>query len=90
MQATAIEISLILLSFLLPLAIVLPVGGVFVDRWNVCQLDERQCAYAGQFIRHSRTTSKGHLVILGLVGIGVSIILMAAFANIPVTMVATA
>jgi hypothetical protein len=37
----------------------------------------------------SRTRSKGHLVILGLVGIGVSIILMAAFANIPVTMVAT-
>ena len=43
-----------------------------------------------QFIRHfARTRSKGHLVILGLVGIGISIVLMAAFANIPVTMVAT-
>jgi DHA3 family macrolide efflux protein-like MFS transporter len=43
-----------------------------------------------QLIRHfAREKSKGHLVILGLVGIGISIVLMAAFANIPVTMVAT-
>src|SRR6202162_5626744 len=35
MHATATEISLILVSFLLPLAIVGPVAGVFVDRWNV-------------------------------------------------------
>lgn len=43
-----------------------------------------------QFIHHfARKKSKGHLVILGLVGIGVSIALMAAFANIPVTMAAT-
>jgi len=43
-----------------------------------------------QFIRHfARKKSKGHLVILGLVGIGISIVLMAAFGNIPVTMVAT-
>jgi DHA3 family macrolide efflux protein-like MFS transporter len=43
-----------------------------------------------QLIRHfAREKSKGHLVILGLVGIGISIMLMAAFANIPITMVAT-
>jgi predicted MFS family arabinose efflux permease len=43
-----------------------------------------------QFIhRFARNRSKGHLVILGLLGIGVSIVLMAAFATIPVTMVAT-
>jgi DHA3 family macrolide efflux protein-like MFS transporter len=43
-----------------------------------------------QLIRHfAHEKSKGHLVILGLVGIGISIMLMAAFANIPVTMVAT-
>jgi DHA3 family macrolide efflux protein-like MFS transporter len=43
-----------------------------------------------QLIRHfAREKSKGHLVILGLVGIGISIMLMAAFANIPVTMAAT-
>ncbi len=43
-----------------------------------------------QFIHHfARKRSKGHLVILGLLGIGVSIVLMAAFANIPVTMIAT-
>src|SRR3984893_1175723 len=35
MHASATEISLILVSFLLPLAIVGPVAGVFVDRWNV-------------------------------------------------------
>lgn len=35
MHATATEVSLILVSFLLPLAIVGPVAGVFVDRWNV-------------------------------------------------------
>src|SRR5215472_5636488 len=35
MHATATQISLILVSFLLPLAIVGPVAGVFVDRWNV-------------------------------------------------------
>src|SRR5580704_3538058 len=35
MHATATEISLILVSFLLPLAIVGPVAGVFVDHWNV-------------------------------------------------------
>ena len=41
-------------------------------------------------IRHfALKRSKGHLVILGLVGIGVSILLMAAFANIPLTIVAT-
>ena len=43
-----------------------------------------------QLIRHfAREKSKAHLVILGLVGIGISIVLMAAFANIPVTMAAT-
>ena len=43
-----------------------------------------------QFLHHfARKKSKGHMVVLGLVGIGVSIILMAAFGNIPVTMVAT-
>jgi DHA3 family macrolide efflux protein-like MFS transporter len=43
-----------------------------------------------QFIHHfARKRSKGHLVVLGLIGIGVSIVLLAAFANIPVTMMAT-
>ena len=43
-----------------------------------------------QFIHHfARKRSKAHLVILGLLGIGLSIVLMAAFANIPVTMLAT-
>jgi len=43
-----------------------------------------------QFIHHfARKRSKGHMVVLGLIGIGVSIVLMAAFANIPVTMAAT-
>lgn len=35
MHASATEISLILVSFLLPLAIVGPLAGVFVDHWNV-------------------------------------------------------
>lgn len=35
MHGTATQIGLILVSFLLPLAIVGPVAGVFVDRWNV-------------------------------------------------------
>ena len=43
-----------------------------------------------QFIhRFARQRSKGHLVILGLLGIGVSIVLMAIFSNVPVTMAAT-
>ena len=43
-----------------------------------------------QFIHHfARKRSKGHLVILGLLGIGVSIVWMAAFANVPVTVAAT-
>ena len=46
--------------------------------------------FGSQFIhRFARQRSKGHLVILGLVGIGASIALMAAFSNIPVTMAAT-
>ena len=35
MHATPTEVSLILVSFLLPLVFVGPVAGVFVDRWNV-------------------------------------------------------
>src|SRR5690348_2400203 len=35
MHGTATQISLILVSFLLPFAFVGPVAGVFVDRWNV-------------------------------------------------------
>lgn len=35
MHASATQISLILVSFLLPFAIIGPVAGVFVDRWNV-------------------------------------------------------
>ncbi len=43
-----------------------------------------------QFIhRFARHRSKGHLVVLGLLGIGISILLMAIFSNVPVTMAAT-
>ncbi len=35
MHAGATEVSLILVSFILPLAIVGPLAGVFVDRWNL-------------------------------------------------------
>ncbi len=35
LHATAAEISLILVAFLLPLGVVSPLAGVMVDRWNV-------------------------------------------------------
>ncbi len=35
MHGTATQVSMILVAYLLPLAIVSPLAGVFVDRWNV-------------------------------------------------------
>src|ERR1044071_5977119 len=35
LHGTATQISMILVSFLLPLAFVSPVAGVFVDKWNL-------------------------------------------------------
>src|SRR6185436_14592180 len=35
LHATAAEISLILVAYLLPLGLVSPLAGVMVDRWNV-------------------------------------------------------
>jgi len=35
MHGTATQVSMILVAYLLPLAVVSPLAGVFVDRWNV-------------------------------------------------------
>src|SRR5689334_11698205 len=37
MNGTAAQITLITVSFMLPFALISPVAGVFVDRWNVKQ-----------------------------------------------------
>src|SRR5205085_12676432 len=34
-HGTATQVTYVLISFMLPLAFISPVGGVFVDRWNV-------------------------------------------------------
>src|SRR5579864_7984061 len=35
MHGTPVQVSMILVSFLTPLAILSPIAGVFVDKWNV-------------------------------------------------------
>src|SRR5438477_9522221 len=35
MHGTPTEVSLVLISFLVPFAFISPLAGVFVDRWNV-------------------------------------------------------
>src|SRR5690242_17710870 len=35
MHGTATEVSLVLISYLVPFAFISPLAGVFVDRWNV-------------------------------------------------------
>src|SRR5579864_4180732 len=35
LHGTATQVSMILVAYLLPLAFVSPLAGVFVDRWNV-------------------------------------------------------
>src|SRR5215471_19732468 len=35
LHATAVQVTLISISFMIPFALIGPVAGVFVDRWNV-------------------------------------------------------
>src|SRR5437868_9909636 len=35
MHGTATQVSMILVAYLVPLALIGPIAGVFVDRWNV-------------------------------------------------------
>jgi len=37
-HGTPVQVTMVMLSFMLPLAVVSPAAGVFVDRWNVKKL----------------------------------------------------